>query len=172
MNTPPNNGAVQLGTTRNKAASFPASKLGQLNGDPDSDQVTVQTVSATSTNGGAVTLVDGTITYTPQTNFVGTDSFEYTVSDPFSGTATGTVIVTVKQVNASPVISNITPQPDGNMQLQANGLPGYTYLIQATTDFQTWSNIATNAALSNGLIIFTDLEATNYSGRYYRLAQP
>src|SRR5262249_16006093 len=40
---------------------------------------TLTDVSATSTNGGTVTVSDGLVTYTPTTNFIGADLFTYTV---------------------------------------------------------------------------------------------
>ena len=48
------------------------------------------------------------VTYTPAANFIGTDSFTYTISDGNGGTATATVSVTVTPVNDNP-IANRTP---------------------------------------------------------------
>jgi parallel beta-helix repeat protein len=64
--------------------------------DPDGDSLTI--TSVTQGAGGKVTInTDGTITYTPTTNFVGSDSFSYTINDGHGGTATATVKVTVKR---------------------------------------------------------------------------
>lgn len=62
------------------------------------------TVQATTPPGhGTVTLnTDGTVTYTPNANFNGSDQFTYTLSDGNGGTATGTVTVTVNAVNDAP----------------------------------------------------------------------
>jgi hypothetical protein len=38
---------------------------------------------------------DGTLTYTPNSSFKGTDSFDYTISDGRGGEATATVIITL-----------------------------------------------------------------------------
>ncbi len=51
---------------------------------------------------GTVTLVAGVVSYTPNANYFGTDSFTYTVSDGNGGTATATVNVTVTAVNDNP----------------------------------------------------------------------
>ena len=51
---------------------------------------------------GTVTLDVGTITFTPDANFVGTAGFDYTVSDG-SLTDSGHVVVTVNPVNDAPV---------------------------------------------------------------------
>lgn len=68
--------------------------------DPDGDPLTVTGGSATS---GTVTVnPDGTITYTPNQDFNGTDTITYTVTDGNGGSATSTVTVTVNPVNDAP----------------------------------------------------------------------
>lgn len=72
-------------------------------------------------NGTAVLNADGTVTYTPNADFHGTDTFNYTISDAsgrfhFHGllglltgkghTATGTVTVTVDPVNSGAPVAN------------------------------------------------------------------
>ncbi|WP_291166070.1 Ig-like domain-containing protein [Gimesia sp.] len=77
----------------------------------ESDQtLTVTAVSATADTHGTVVLNgDGTITYTPDANFNGTASFDYTATDdgatngsPDAQSTTGTVNVTVSEVNDGP----------------------------------------------------------------------
>ena len=56
---------------------------------------------------GSVTIVGGTtVTYTPNANFFGADSFTYTVSDGNGGTATATVNVTVSPANDPPAAND------------------------------------------------------------------
>ena len=57
--------------------------------------MTVTGVSAASQHNGAVTLANGVITYLPPTNYLGSDSFTYYVSDG-SDTVSGTVAVSVQ----------------------------------------------------------------------------
>ncbi len=61
--------------------------------DQDGDRLTI--VGTTGPPNGVVVIGDGatTVTYRPNTGFIGTDTFDYTVSD---GTATATARVTVK----------------------------------------------------------------------------
>jgi hypothetical protein len=62
--------------------------------DPDGDQLEV--VRVTQGADGEVALNrDGTVTYTPEEGFDGTDNFTYTIDDDHGGRATGTVTVTV-----------------------------------------------------------------------------
>src|SRR5204862_281897 len=48
--------------------------------DPDGDTLTASVATA-PTHGSAVANADGTITYTPATNYNGADSFTYTIGD-------------------------------------------------------------------------------------------
>jgi CshA-type fibril repeat protein len=52
------------------------------------------------TNGSVVVNANGTITYTPNVGYVGTDTFKYSISDNNSQSATATVTVNVDGVNA------------------------------------------------------------------------
>ena len=52
---------------------------------------------------GTVTLVGGVVTYTPDPDYFGTDTFTYTISDGNGGTDTATVTVNVANVNDDPV---------------------------------------------------------------------
>ncbi|MBE9063540.1 S-layer family protein [cf. Phormidesmis sp. LEGE 11477] len=64
--------------------------------DLDGDGLSVESVTQGS-NGSVAINPDGTVTYTPDTDFSGSDSFEYTVSDG-ELTDTATVEVTVNDV--------------------------------------------------------------------------
>ena len=67
--------------------------------DVDEDTLTVTAVTAPS-NGSATVSADGKIVvYTPKANFVGGDSFGYTVNDGQGGSATGLVSVEVISMN-------------------------------------------------------------------------
>jgi hypothetical protein len=64
--------------------------------DPDGDPLTV-TGATDPAHGTTGVNPGGTVTYTPDENFVGTDTFTYTVSD---GEATSTASVTIDVVEA------------------------------------------------------------------------
>ena len=71
--------------------------------DPDGDTLTVNAVTQ-GINGGTVTLAGGVVTFTPASNFVGTDIFAYTVTDGTATSAQATVTVVVTNVdNDAPV---------------------------------------------------------------------
>lgn len=86
----------------------------------------------------------------------------------------GAVLLTI--TNAAPVTINTpTHLANGSVQLNFSGNPGYTYLIEAATNLTapiTWTILSTNVADVHGLFNFTDLNAANYTNRYYRTAVP
>ena len=80
--------------------------------DADGDPLTL--IALGTPQHGSVTLnADGTITYTPDAGFIGTDTFRYTVSDGAGGEATGLVTVTVLagQTTPLPEVPPLVPPP-------------------------------------------------------------
>ena len=172
INSSPVGADTTMSAMRNQSTNLSATKLALKCTDADSDSLSVTAVDATSAHGGTLSLGGTTITYTPPTNYTGADSYSYTVSDTYGATGTGTVDVTVEAAQVSLVIQDLAQLPDGNMEVRASGIPGETYLIQASGNLNTWATIGTNAADSNGRIVFPDLNATNHTSRFYRLAAP
>jgi CshA-type fibril repeat protein len=80
--------------------------IGVLGNDSDLDGDTLAVTAATATNGTVVRNADGTVTYTPNAHFNGTDTISYTISDGRGGVATATVTVTVAAVNDPPAAVN------------------------------------------------------------------
>ena len=73
--------------------------------DESSQMLSVTGVSATSAEGGSVSLSGDTVTYTPAADFFGTDTFTYSMTDG-NESDTATVTVTVSPVNDAPVPGN------------------------------------------------------------------
>jgi hypothetical protein len=71
-------------------------------GPLDPASVVVETEPA---NGTTIVNTDGTVTYTPDSEFTGADTFTYTITDTTGSIATATVTVTV---NAPPVANDDT----------------------------------------------------------------
>jgi VCBS repeat-containing protein len=72
-----------------------------------------QTLSVTAVSNplhGTILLDAGGATFTPDANFFGNASFDYTISDGAGGSDTGTVAVAVSSVNDDPTISDIADQ--------------------------------------------------------------
>ncbi|GAB5405863.1 MAG: hypothetical protein Aurels2KO_40940 [Aureliella sp.] len=130
-NDAPTAGDDSLTTTEDTAATITTAQLlsndsagpnlpGQ-GGDESGQSLQFVGVEPASTNGGTVSVTGGVVTYTPAANFVGTDTFFYTVRDNGTSggiadpqTTTGTVTVTVTGENDEPVVVN--PLGDVSMQ--------------------------------------------------------
>jgi len=100
------------------------------------------------------TRIEGTaVVYTPETGFVGTDSFEYTIREQNGGTASATVTITVELANTPPIaqddflLTNMTDtvvvdvlandsDPDGDPLAITNllDLPGADIAVITVTD--------------------------------------
>ena len=76
--------------------------------DPDGDTLTVVEVSAPA-HGTAVVAAAGTVEYTPEPDFHGTDRFTYVVGDGSRLTARAAVEVTVLPVNDPPLATGVIP---------------------------------------------------------------
>src|SRR5205085_2318208 len=70
--------------------------------DPDPGQALTVIAVTQPANGASAVMSGMAVTYRPNLNFYGNDSFSYTVSDGRGGAATATVNVTVKPVNDAP----------------------------------------------------------------------
>ncbi|MEE9313508.1 MAG: tandem-95 repeat protein, partial [Rhizobiaceae bacterium] len=70
--------------------------------DIDGDTLTVQAGSASALNGAVSINGDGTLNYTPNADYFGSDTISYTVDDGNGGTAAGSISVTVNSVNDAP----------------------------------------------------------------------
>jgi hypothetical protein len=92
--------------------------------DPDGDPLTVTSVG-TPTNGTAVINPDGTVTYTPNPGFTGTDTIPYTIDDGNGGTDDGVITVTVAEDPTGPgrIDTDVIPVAPGLQPLDPlNGL--------------------------------------------------
>jgi len=92
--------------------------------DVDGDPLSF-TLSTPPANGTVVVNADGTYTYTPSSNFSGTDAFTVTVSDGKGGTTTVTINVTVLLVPAP----SITLVKTGLLSTDGNSVT-YSFAIK------------------------------------------
>lgn len=68
--------------------------------DPDGDTVSV--TGAGNGANGSVSTTDSSVSYSPNPGFVGTDSFTYSITDGFGGTASAQVTVTISAAPSFP----------------------------------------------------------------------
>jgi MYXO-CTERM domain-containing protein len=93
--------AISLTTPEDTALSFSLQ-----GGDADGDTLAYTVVSGPAH--GTLTGTPPALTYTPNANFAGADSFTYKASDGTAESSTATVTVTVEPVNDAPVAQALT----------------------------------------------------------------
>jgi hypothetical protein len=99
-------GPVARDDTATTAKNQPVT-LNVLANDSNPGGVGFNLTSTTDPSHGKVTLnPGGTVTYTPDTDFTGTDSFQYTITDNNGKTAVATVTVTVSATPLPPPVAN------------------------------------------------------------------
>ncbi|WP_108811397.1 Ig-like domain-containing protein [Sphingorhabdus sp. Alg231-15] len=137
--------------------------------DPDGDALSV--TSATASNGLVTINPDGTITYSPNPDFNGTDTITYTISDGEGGTSTATVEVTVAPVNDGPVVDSPLPNVAG-VDGEAAAIPTAGNFSDVDGDILTFTAAGLPTGLSidpdTGLITGTiDNQASQVNGGVY-----
>ncbi|MGE4013528.1 MAG: Ig-like domain-containing protein, partial [Alphaproteobacteria bacterium] len=126
-------------------------------GDIDGDPLTVASIGAAG-NGSALLQSDGTVVYTPNAEFSGTDSFGYTIFDGDGGSASATATVTVNGVNDLPLAADDTASVNEDAPI---GAPVNVLLNDTDADGNPLTVIAFGAAAhgsmfaSGGHIIYT-----------------
>ncbi len=94
-------GDDSLDTQEGQAITVASSQLLSNDSDADGDPLTILSVN-NGANGTAVLNADGSVTYTPDSNFSGQDTFTYVVSDNKGGLDTATVTVNVTSAPPPP----------------------------------------------------------------------
>ena len=91
--------------------------------DVDGDALAATLVSG-PTNGTLTFNADGSLTYLPNANFSGTDSFTYRASDGVAESAETTVTIRVEAVQDAPVAADDSFEVDGALTVAAPGVLG------------------------------------------------
>jgi large repetitive protein len=123
--------------------------------DPDRDPLTVTAASAP--NGTVVINPDGTLTYTPNANFNGTDTISYAISDGNGGTSNATVTVTIAPVNDAPVAN-----PDAATTAEDTPLANIVVLGN-DSDIEGDPLTVTAASAPNGTVTINPDGTLNYT---------
>ncbi|CAN0598551.1 unnamed protein product, partial [Laminaria digitata] len=84
-----------------------------LGNDVDAEFDTLTpTITIMPSNGVASVNLDGSVSYSPDADFHGTDSFTYEISDGNGGSDSATATITVNPVNDEPVAADDTATTD------------------------------------------------------------
>jgi hypothetical protein len=93
-------------------------KIDVLANDSDVDGDTLTVISTSKPAHGSATInSDNTITYTPNKDFNGKDSFLYTISDGKGGKTSARVNITIKNVNDAPIAKDDNAQTNKNRKV-------------------------------------------------------
>ncbi len=129
-----------------------------LTNDTDADNDTLDVTAVTQgTNGVVVLNANDTVTYTPNPNFNGSDSFTYEIDDPDGETSSATVNVTILPVNDPPVAVDDSATTDEDTAVTVAVLSNDTDLDNDTLDVVSTTN-GSAVVNANETITFTPAE--------------
>lgn len=134
-----------------------------LSNDYDADGEPLTVTLLTPPANGTATVNGGQVTYTPNNNYTGTDSFVYVICDTTNTCDTATVFITITNTNNFPVAVN------DNYTILQNTT---TTLPALSNDYDADGDVLTVTVLTppaNGTVTvngtqFTYVPATNYTG--------
>jgi hypothetical protein len=157
-----------------ESVKMQAGKLIANDYDVDGDTLSLASVSSPTVNGATVVVDGGWVIYMPPSGFAEADQFTYQVVDGTGESAVGTVNISVRSAETENKIIEAKLTESNTLLVQAVGIPGRTYAIQASeslTDAQ-WETLATRTAGPNGVYEYEDVNGLDYAVRYYRAIEP
>ena len=131
--------------------------------DANGDTLTVASLGSAA-NGTLVDNGNGTVTYTPDSDFTGTDSFTYTVSDGNGGTDTATVNVDVDPVNDAPVAADDAASADEDAAVIVDVLTNDTDIDGDALTVASLGSAANGTLVDNGNGTVTYTPNTDFTG--------
>ncbi|MGO9204210.1 MAG: MBG domain-containing protein [Limisphaerales bacterium] len=130
--------------------------------------LTLENFSAASAQGGTVRLADNWLFYEPAAGFEGTDSFTYTMRDPYGVSAPGTVTIQVS--NQASCLLTLLPSGAGTNLILVSGIPWKAYTIQYEESLanSNWQLLAAGPAGAQGTFQYYDVLPQGTPSRFYR----
>ena len=129
---------------------------GVLNNDSSPDNMPLSAIQLTQPAHGSVQLLsDGSFQYTPNSNFVGTDSFTYEANDGGLFSNAATVTINVESSNTAPSATDLNYSVAQNTSLSTDSSSG---LLSGATDGDgdtLWPTLVSGP--SNGTLQFTPM---------------
>jgi Bacterial Ig domain/Disaggregatase related repeat len=116
--------------------------------DPDGDPLSIPTAVTNPLNGSVVYNLDSTITYTPDANFVGIDTFRYRICDNQIITKCDTALVTIEVLAPSPLL-NSAPIATDDSKVTLVNIPVSGNV--ALNDYDVENDVLTFFTLTNPL---------------------
>ena len=136
-----------------------------LSNDTLGDEPTTITATTNGTNGTvAINGGDTSVTYTPNANFNGTDSFTYTIRDSDGDTSTATVTVTVNAVDDLLQANNDSTSTQEDTPVSINVLSNDTLGDEPTTITATTNGTNGTVAINGDDTSVTYTPNANFNG--------
>ena len=183
-NHPPVAGAMTATRLAGETIKVALSDMATNWSDAESDAISLTQINFTTTNGVTLTQLNvttnsngsyvtnnyGFLGYTNNLNVA--DRFSYTIRDSFGSTNIGFVNIVVQtSVTGTNSITGI--QSGVPTTVTAYGIPGYSYILERSTNLVNWVSVSTNVAAANGRInatdSFSDLGGQQPASANYRL---
>jgi len=163
VNMPPTASGFTMGGKRGGPATVAVIGGKHPPADVDvGDAATLHITAVTQGSHGIVSTDSTHVTYTGTGGDSGTDSFTYTVSDIYGGTAVATVTMSIPGTGQGFNLVNATLISGGQMRLTYMGVPGYRYALDRADNLTypiQWIPQVTNLVDGVGQLIFTNQPA-------------
>jgi len=159
-NNPPVANAQSLST--NEDTALPITLTGS---DPDGQSISFTNIS--NPTHGSISGTGANITYTPDSNYFGPDSFTFKSYDGYSYSPAATITLTVNAVNDAPSANNdaYSTSEDTLLTVPANGVLANDSDVEGTTLTTTLVSAPTHGSLTlNADGSLTYQPAPNYTG--------
>ena len=171
-NNPPEFGGYLLATPVNQPVMVPVARVITGATDSDGDTPALSIASGGTAAGGYVTIGPDSLTYTPSIDYSGDDSFILTVEDGRGGFVQAPLQINVVLSDGIegrvPVLGIL---PDGRAKFALQGVPGFQYGVERSTDLTGWNRLGTAGAGPDGQVEFIDPDPPE--GRaFYRWVSP
>jgi VCBS repeat-containing protein len=147
--TPTNDAPIAVGNTftLNEDQTLVLTRAELVGNDIDVDGDLLSITGVGNAVNGTVSIdAGGNVVFTPNANFHGTASFDYTITDHKGGVSTGSVNLDVGSVNDAPVASLVLP----DAALMENSAFSYVVPLNAFTDNDAGDSLHLAATLANG----------------------
>jgi glucose/arabinose dehydrogenase len=139
-----------------------------LSNDSDPESQTLLLLSVSDPTNGTTAIISNEVVYTPDSDFVGNDSFTYTINDGAGGEDSALVNVTVTQTNDAPIANDDTGNTNEDnavtVTVLANDSDPNNDALTVSIIQQPTNGVAVRNA--NNTITYTPTSNTNGSDSY------